>query len=394
MWYYKRMKDLGLYIHIPFCESKCYYCNFVSFCKSGEEKERYVNCLVNEIKSCKSKFKDYIVSTIFVGGGTPSCLSDGLLSKIFNELYDNFNISENCEISIEANPNSITKEFVHEIKKCGVNRVSIGLQTSNDNLLKMINRIHTKQDYINAIKLLQQEGFCNINTDLLIGLPNQTKQDIKDSLDLLIENKINHISCYGLILEENTKMYKLIESKVLSLPSEDECNSQYDFVLKYLKENNYNRYEVSNFSKKGYECRHNLKYWQGDEYLGLGLVSSSYINKKRFANTEIFKDYCEYYKMSKTRNIDDLINNKIVENCEDVSEKDYIEERIMLEIRTSNGIDLIKLKQDVNYDLLNNKYEQINKLKQLNLIKLENNHIIATDEGFYVLNQIILDLID
>ena len=382
------MKNLALYVHIPFCESKCSYCNFISFCLKEEKQEEYVNALINEIKLQSSSYKNYVVDTIFIGGGTPSVLKTGLLTKIFNELKTNFHIDENAEITIEANPNSITESFAKEIKDCGVNRVSVGLQSANNKLLKQINRIHTKEDFEHAVTTLKNYGFYNINADLLLGLPNQTLNDVKNSLDLLLNNNIPHISCYGLILEEGTKLYSQIQNKKFVLPSEDESNEMYAFVYEYLKEHNVFRYEVSNFSKPNYECKHNFRYWTRDNYLGLGLASYSLINNVRFNNEHNFNEYTNYYN-----NINNNKNIKIF-NKEMLNENDIYEETIMLNLRTERGINLLEFEKQFNFNLMEKKKKEIEKLIKLDLIKVENNCLKATNSGFYVLNQIILELMN
>ena len=378
------MKKLGLYVHIPFCESKCYYCNFVSFCSNNDVKIQYVKSLLNEIKLQKENFKEYVVDTIFIGGGTPSCLPSGEILKILTLIRQSFLVADDCEITVEANPNSITKEFVEELIKSKVTRISIGLQTSNNKLLKEINRIHSKEDFVNALNIIKSYNFSNINVDLLLGLPNQTLQNVKNSLDLLLENGINHISCYGLIVEEGTKMCELINKKCLTLPTEEQSNQMYEFVVNYLKKHKILRYEVSNFAKKGYECKHNLKYWNRDEYLGLGLNSYSFVKGTRFNNESNLTKYIEFYKSS---------NFVEVKNVEKVSDSDAVEETIMLSLRTQKGLNLAKFKKEFGLDLLQSKSKEIEKLIQLNLIKVSKNYLKCSSQGFYVLNQVILELI-
>ena len=378
------MKNLGLYIHIPFCESKCYYCNFISFCSKESVKYEYVKSLINEIELQKENHKNYVINTIFIGGGTPSCLPNGEILKILNKVKQCFNVDGNCEITIEANPNSITTNFANEISKAGVNRVSIGLQSANDDLLKEINRIHTKSDFLNALNIIKSANFKNINVDLLLGLPNQKLEDVKDSLDLLIQNNINHVSCYGLILEEGTKLFELVDKKLLKLPLEEQSNKMYQFVVDYLEKVGIYRYEVSNFAKPNFECKHNLKYWNREEYLGLGLNSFSFVNGERFNNDSNLQEYINYYKTAST------IKR---ENVEQVTIQDAIEETVMLSLRTEKGINLIDFKNKFNYDLTIKKSKEIANLIKLKLIKIEDNYLKCTKDGFYVLNQVILELI-
>ena len=375
------MENLSLYIHIPFCESKCYYCNFVSTKATEEEKKKYVDYLIKEIEINSNK--DYLVTSIFIGGGTPSCLKAGEISRILNAIYNNFVVEANCEITIECNPNSFTSLKAEEYKKCKINRISFGLQSSNNKLLKLINRVHSKKDFINAINLARSCGFNNLSADILLGIPNQKICDVKNTLKLLIKLKINHISCYSLILEENTKLYKLVHENKLKLPSEEKTIKMYDLSVDYLKKHRIYRYEVSNFAKKGFECMHNLTYWNLGNYLGLGLNSHSKINNIRFENFEGFNDY--YEAINK--------NLKPIKNSYNLSSGEQKEEFIMLGLRKSAGINLNDYFNLFNERLEIVKAKEINFLLKNNFIHLINDNLMATDLGFKVLNQIIIRLV-
>ena len=406
-------KLLGLYIHIPFCEKKCDYCNFVSFCKNDKEKKKYVECLLKEIAFQGKNYSknEYAVDTIFVGGGTPTVLPFGEISKIFECIKSNFVVEKNAEITVECNPNSLTLEKLEEFKKSGVNRLSIGLQTYNNKLLKLIGRLHTKKEFDIAIKNAKEVGFTNINVDLILGIPNQKIFDVKREIKHLKKLGIPHISCYGLIVEENTKLSQNLERKVYKLPSEEKSVKMYDIANKMLSKSGINRYEVSNFAKSGFECKHNLKYWQDKEYLGLGVVSSSYVDGKRWKNTDSLKMYCEFFEnfdykkfetndKSKTNNLkNDIQSNfnlsieEIVEDMEILSKQSKMEECVMLSLRTIQGIDLIEFNQKFEIDLLQQKKYEIEDLKIQNMIDIQNNHLFCTNDGFKLLNQIILQLI-
>jgi len=375
------MQNLSLYIHIPFCESKCNYCNFVSFKKGKCDKEKYINYLIKEIKLNKSK--EYLVKTIFIGGGTPSCLNNGDILKISNAIKENFVLDKNVEFTIEANPNSFTLDKAKEYVKAGINRISFGLQSANDKILKSINRIHTKKDFLDAIKVAKQVGLNNINADLLIGLPNQKIKDVKRTIKLITKLKLPHISCYSLILEEKTPLYNKIIAGELKLPSEEKTLKMYDFALKYLQKHNIFRYEVSNFAKSGYECLHNLTYWNLSNYLGLGLNAHSKIANERFEN---FSNFNEYYL-----SLDN--NKKPIKEINKLNIEDIKEEFIMLGLRKSEGINLQKYKELFAENLEIIKAKEINFLLQNNLIKIVNGNLCATNLGFKVLNQIVLKLI-
>ncbi len=380
----KSQKALGIYIHIPFCEKKCDYCNFVSFCKSNDEKLKYIEVLKKEIFAQSKRYSDYIIDTIFVGGGTPSCLFDGATKQIFDCLKLNFNVANNCEITIECNPNSITEAKLLEYKSVGVNRISIGLQVYDDKLLKLIGRLHTKKQFDDAIKLCKKMGFENINVDLILGIPKQSLWCVKKELLHLKKLGINHISAYGLIVEENTKLANNLKNGVYKLPSEKLQVKMYDYTKKYLQKHNIFRYEVSNFAKIGYESKHNLKYWNNGEYLGFGLTSSSYVDNKRWKNTDNFNQYLE-----------DINNGNLPqEELEMIDKNSQIEECVMLSLRTSKGIDLQDFEQRFGFDLLVKKQAELELMQQQNLVQTKDNHLFCTDLGFKLLNQVILNLID
>ncbi|MGN1208123.1 MAG: radical SAM family heme chaperone HemW [Christensenellales bacterium] len=374
-------KEISIYVHIPFCENKCYYCDFVSFKKGSSEKEKYVKNLVQEINLNKNK--NFVVKTIFIGGGTPSCLQAKDIEKILKTIKRSFCVDEKCEITIEINPNSFSKEKAEIYKKCGINRLSFGLQSANDKLLKKINRIHTKKDFVKAIKIAKLSGFENVNADILLGLAGQKLLDVKNTLKLLIKLGLPHISCYTLILEENTPLFNMVKNKKCELPSEEKVLKMYNFCLKFLAKHKIFRYEVSNFSIKGFECKHNLVYWNNCDYLGLGLNSHSKIGNQRFENFADFENY--YLALSK--------NQKPIKNIQTLNFDEQREEFVMLGLRKTEGISLEEYSKLFGEDLLCKKAEEIELLKKNNLIQIGKDHLKATNLGFEVLNQIILSLV-
>lgn len=375
------MKNIGIYVHIPFCISKCLYCNFNSYADKNNLHTEYIQALISEINSYKNN--KYIVDTIFIGGGTPSLMPDGAISTIVSEIRKNFAVESNAEITIECNPNSVTATKAMEWKEAGINRVSIGLQTTNDRLLKLIGRSHNKKDYLNAVDIIRNAGISNINADCLIGLPKQKMSDIKHTLKIVTKLQCTHISAYSLIVEKDTPLDRMIANNELSLPKEEKTLGMYEYVYKFLKENGYNRYEVSNFAKKDFECKHNLHTWQMCEYLGFGAGAHSYINGVRYSNVLGVEEYIDAIKEG----------NLPVENKEKISNTEKFEETIMLGLRTKYGIDLDEIKKNFKIDLLKSKKETINSLLSNGLINLIYNRIIPTDLGFTVLNQIIVDLV-
>ena len=363
------MKYLSLYVHIPFCKSKCYYCSFCSFANCEDNHKKYFETLNFEIEEQSKKYNKYIVNTIFIGGGTPSIVDAVFIKNVLKTIKKCFKITKNCEISIECNPDSTTIEKLAIYKNAGINRISFGVQSLNDNLLKGINRVHSSLQAIDAIEKAKKVGFKNINCDVMLGLPNQTTLDAINTVNSLIKLGITHLSLYTLILEENTKLFDMVENKKVSLPTEDQTVEMFDECLKILKDNNFIRYEVANFCKKNKICKHNLGYWTNKNYLGFGLSSHSKIDNTRFFNTS---------------NLEKYILHNFNENTETLSLSQIREEKIMLGLRTNKGI---------NLSLVKNKHNEINKLVESGFVEIKNNHLIATTNGMYILNQIILMLV-
>ena len=289
-------------------------------------------------------------------------------------------LNSDCEVSIECNPNTTTEEKLKNYLQSGVNRISFGTQTFNDNLLKKIGRVHSSSQIINAVNLANKIGFNNISVDLMIGLPGQTIDDVKQDLIMLNNLPIKHFSCYSLILEDKTPLCNEVAQGVTILPNDDDVVEMYDFVTGFSKDFGFEKYEVSNFAKKGYECKHNLGYWKFYDYLGFGVAAHSYYDNFRAFNTS---------------NLDEYINNDFdsIQTVEKIDLDESCEEYIMLSLRTKWGIDLIEFKKLFNKDLLLEKEKQINKLISYDLIYEKDNCLIVTEQGFHVLNKIILELI-
>lgn len=361
-----------IYIHIPFCDSKCFYCNFCSAKYNEKIKDNYFKKLIEEIKFNSNKNKN--ISSIYIGGGTPSSVNEKYIKLIINELKNNFNIEKNTEISIEANPCSITESKLKTYKQIGINRISIGVQSLNNKQLKIIGRRHTKKQAINAIKLAKKY-FDNINCDLLIGIPKQNYLSLKHSVKCLLKQKINHISSYMLICEKGTKLTKQIEDNQVKIVNEDKCVDYYNKIVSYLKSKNYYRYEISNFAHLGYECRHNLGYWNLTDYYGFGLSAHSYVDGFRYSNTTDMQEYLE---------------SKFDYKKEGISNEEKIEELIMLSLRTQKGVSINDLNK-LGYDILKEKKNIINSLKDF--INVSQGYISIKDDKFGVCNQIILDLL-
>lgn len=283
------MRELSLYLHIPFCARKCRYCDFLSWPADEWEQREYLELLLLEIEKQSFFYKDYHVISVFVGGGTPSLLSADTLTTVFEKLNRDFNIEKGCEITMEANPDSLTMAKLTACFQAGVNRLSIGLQSADDEELRRIGRLHDFQTFCNAYEMARQAGFRNINIDLMASLPGQTFDSYRQTLERVLRFKPEHISAYSLILEEGTWLYE--HRNELILPTEDEDRALYELTGRMLAEYNYNRYEISNYALDGYECRHNKVYWTRGNYLGFGLGAASMVNDVRWSNPRAIPEY-------------------------------------------------------------------------------------------------------
>ena len=285
------MKEIGIYIHIPFCKSKCNYCDFNSFAKKDDCIDNYINAVKQEIEEYAKNNKDILVKTIYIGGGTPSYIKEKYMEELIETIKQNLEIVSNAEITIEANPGTVNKRKLECYYKIGINRLSIGLQSVNDKLLKLLGRIHDFEDFLETVRLANTVGFSNINADCMIGLPNQNIYDVEETLNVLIDLKLTHISVYSLIVEPNTTLENKINSGELKLPDEEIERYMYWFAKRKLEENGYLHYEISNFARPLYRSKHNLDCWNQKEYKGFGVSASSYENGVRYTNIADMKLY-------------------------------------------------------------------------------------------------------
>ncbi|MBQ7668164.1 MAG: oxygen-independent coproporphyrinogen III oxidase [Clostridia bacterium] len=378
------MKDLALYIHIPFCKQKCLYCDFCSFQNKDDLIDTYIKCLCLEIKSYKEKVKDHIAETIYIGGGTPSYIEPKNIEEIIKCVRENFLVDDDIEFTIEVNPGTVNENKFDIYKKIGINRISFGVQSSFDDMLKSIGRIHTYNEFLNNYKLAREKGFNNISVDLIFGLPNQTISMWEKTLDEILKLKPNHISCYSLKVEENTPFFKLQKEGKLILPSEEVEREMYHLCINKLRDNGYNQYEISNFSLPGFESKHNLVYWKRKDYLGLGLNAASCIENTRFSNEVDINKY-----------IDKINNNEnVVIFNEELDEKEILKEKIMLNLRLNEGLNLNEILVKLNKDEQENFLTNVNYLMDLGLISKEENKIKLTVKGIDVSNQIFIKLME
>jgi len=374
----KMRRDLELYIHIPFCVKKCAYCDFLSGPADEETMEYYVRALIREIESIESMKEMYRVVTVFVGGGTPSVLGGEQIERIFAALREKFAMESVREVTIEANPGTVTREKLKAYRSAGINRISFGLQSANNGELKQLGRIHTYEEFLESYMLAREEGFDNINIDLISAIPNQTVESWKSTVDRILKLQPEHISAYSLIVEEGTpfeKMYGEDGNRKEELPSEEEERLIYQKTKKWLQEAGYERYEISNYAKKGYACRHNLGYWERKEYLGLGLGASSLIGNVRFQNTEEMKTYLKYS--------DDVRKRK--QNEEVLTKEEELEEIIFLGLRKKDGIS----KKEVDFFC----GEQIEKMICQGFLEEKDGNIRLTERGIDISNYVFAEIL-
>lgn len=367
----------GIYVHIPFCKSKCTYCDFASFPNEINKTESYFACLYRETKGRGLWLKDKIFDTVYIGGGTPSIVPAKFIAGELKQIKNCFKLTENPEITIEINPGTLDEEKVAIYKKAGINRFSVGLQSGFDDELKRLNRIHTAKDFLYALKLLNGE---NVSADILIGLWDQKAKDVKKTVDLAIAGGVSHISLYALTPEPGTPIYTDYLNG--ELPSDDETADIYDEIRNYLAKNGFYRYEVSNFAKEGFRSRHNMNYWKRGEYIGLGVAASSFIDGRRFTNTYSIDEY-----------ITDVIYNRAAEvSSEKIEGKDNNFEFIMLGLRTVDGVNVNEYRKAFNTDIFTDYKKAIDKNRKY--LDITDEKIAVKDEYLYVENGILTDFME
>ena len=340
-------KRVGIYIHIPFCASKCAYCNFYSLASSDKLMPELQSAILQHIEEYAPHLDGYIIDTVYFGGGTPSYYGAGRLISIFNALKKHGHVLLDAEVTAEVNPGSITKEDLLKLRRAGFNRLSIGVQSASDVVLKNLGRQHSFADAEETVKNARQAGFTNISIDIILGLPSQDNDDWSETLTRAVALKPEHISCYGLKIEEGTQLYILKDSPFL--PDDDKQADMYLYAVEMLSRFGYKQYEISNFARKGFESRHNLKYWLGDEYIGFGPAAHSYIGQSRYSFVEDVEKYIDRVGSGQ---------DSVVEYSEEMSDFEKAGEYLTLRLRTMHGIseeeyyDIYKLKMDFVLALL------------------------------------------
>ena len=376
-------KDLGLYLHIPFCIQKCGYCDFLSAPAGREEREAYVQALEKEIRSYGDFAGGYRVSTVFVGGGTPSCLEASQTEGIFEAVKDTFEIERMPEISMEMNPGTVTKEKLQAYKNCGINRLSIGLQSVRDSNLRLLGRIHTYEEFLESFRLAREAGFQNINVDLISSLPGQTEEFWREELKTIAELSPEHISVYQLILEEGTTFYEKYAAHPELLPDEETSRAIYQATEEVLGQYGFHQYEISNYAKEGRECRHNLKYWERDDYLGLGLGAASMVRNIRMNNTGDMKTYLEKCGEPKTMRTD----------VQFLEEPRQIEEFMFLGFRKTRGISKKEFRRVFGRDIELVYEKALKKLFSSGMLLEKKDRLYLSKEGVLLSNAVLSEFL-
>lgn len=377
-------KDLELYIHIPFCVKKCDYCDFLSFPAEEKMQEDYVEAMLKELFFYGTKYKDRRITTIFIGGGTPSWLRADLILKIMETVRQNFSVDRDAEITIECNPGTVTDHKFEVYKETGINRLSIGLQSAHNEELKRLGRIHTYEQFLKTYDMARKHGFSNVNIDLMSCLPGQTSLTFADTLKKVIQLKPEHISAYSLIIEEGTPFYQKYEEDAIRqekgeptqfLPSEEEEYQTTKMTQRILKEAGYHWYEISNFAKPGYECRHNIGYWKRADYLGVGIGAASLIDNVRYSNT---RDIYQYLKESSRH-----------ETAEKLSKEEQMEEFMFLGLRMPEGISRTEFEQNFHTTIEAVYGDVLRTLQQEEMLIKKEGRILLTEKGMDLNNYVI-----
>jgi len=414
-----KKKKLSLYIHIPFCKKKCLYCDFLSAPVCEQERESYVKALLREISLMAEACMEYEVISIFFGGGTPSLLSKDQMGRIMSAIKDGFVIVQGAEITVECNPATADYEKLLFFKECGVNRLSIGLQSANDTELKELGRIHNYKQFLDTFHSARKAGFTNINIDIMSALPGQTYESYEDTLQKVIALGPEHISAYSLIIEEGTPFYErygegtLIETAVKNevaqkmdyapmyprLPDEDVERKMYHKTKAILQKAGYNRYEISNYAKKGYKCLHNLTYWTGVEYLGLGIGAASYVKGHRFKNSPDMQRYIELFTIGagirppRSTNSENAFFHPLHEDIQKLSLEERMEEYMFLGLRLKKGVSITDFKKCFGKSMEEVYGNVIDKLKKEKLLLQNGDRYFLSQRGTDVANYVMFQFL-
>ena len=377
------MNPLGLYLHIPYCLHKCGYCDFNSHPENREESAIYVSALLSEIEHYAPQLAGKTVPTVFFGGGTPTLLPPASLDKILGKVKNHYNLSRDCEITIEANPATVKQETLEQIRLSGFNRISIGVQSFDADELKLLERVHSVKEIHTTLHRARLAGFGNLSLDLMFGLPGQSPEKWKSHLRQALEKKPDHISAYSLTIEPATSFFKLQERGLLSLPPEEIQLEMFQATIEILPSAGYYQYEISNFARPGFESKHNLNYWDNGEYLGLGAGASSYLNGERFKNTNLPSRYIREVQAG----------GAAVESTEKLDLLHAMGETIMLGLRRLKGIPIEEFENRFQISFQKVYGKVIDPLLEEGLITLNQNRMALSREGIFLADSVILNFL-
>lgn len=390
-----KTKQLELYLHIPFCKKKCRYCDFLSFPADDATQEAYVDALIKEIRVRAKEYRDYSVPTVFIGGGTPSVLAPEATAALMEAAAASFFVERDAEITMECNPGTLDERKARIYRSCGINRISLGLQSVHETELGMLGRIHTFEEFLASYDILRKCGFDNINVDLMSGLPGQSLSDWQKSVRKVVSLKPEHISAYGLIVEPGTPFYEKYGADELLreqgesphfLPTEEAEREMYDWARDYLSSQGYVPYEISNYARKGKVCRHNIGYWQRTPYLGLGLGSASLVEEQRFSNISDLKSYLKACEKKLDMDPRAVIEE---ESWQQLGRTEQMEEYMFLGLRMTKGISRQNFLQKFGIALEGVYGEEIRRLCGEGLLRQEEGNLALTREGISVSNYVM-----
>lgn len=365
----------GLYIHIPFCRQKCKYCDFISFTDKSELYSKYISALSQEM----AEYRGEKIDTVFIGGGTPTALNSSELNMLLGECFKNFNILPEYEFTVEANPGTLDEYKIKTLLNGGVNRISVGVQSFNDEELVKIGRIHDAKTAYNTICQLSKLGFSNINLDLMTALPDQSMKSLENTINTALELPVTHISAYSLILEEGTPLEKEYSKGLITVPDEISDREMYAMTVEKLRQNGFFQYEISNFAKSGFECQHNIKYWQCREYIGIGVAAHSYMNGVRYYNTSDFFEYLSGEKRCGDKTL--------------LTEADMISEFMIMGLRMNDGISEQEFERRFGKPIDAVYKKSLDKFADGEFLMRKNGIIRLTDRGRDVSNSVLCEFV-
>ncbi len=378
-------KKLGIYVHIPFCKSKCGYCDFCSHPPKKGEADRYLNALMLNLQDFSGAAEGYTVDTVYIGGGTPTLLSKKQMKQLCECINTSYALEKDAEFTVEANPGTVDKAYLRTLVSLGVNRISFGLQSASDTELAALGRIHTLEDFKGSFKAARAVGFKNINVDLMYGIPHQTYESFLKTLDFVCSQAPEHVSVYGLKIEEGTRFYRECES--LPLPDEETEYKMYLAAHSRLENAGYSHYEISNFAKRGAKSRHNLRYWRNEKYLGFGVSAHSYFKSQRYAYTDDIEKYMTEMELPRDM-------SSILSECSDIDVFTKETEYVMLRMRLFGGVGLADYRREFDRDFVKKYGERLKRYIDGGFVTLDKSYCAFTLKGMYVSNYILSDILD